>query len=220
MATCEAEGVCASCGVAKAQLYGLCGTWPDDIHGEEICGSCVDGDPASVADAVRSRRQSPAPGEAGVFLDCEGNRVLPGESMQCKNGGFPPVKLLEVGYKSFRYETRLGHTMCAPISEATLWRRHAPPPEVKPSERAREEGVTGCRYCGSSTDMMGVSCGDGAMSCVGCWEERRSACAYIGMVCSTIEAMRRDFAILHALRPGQTAGDLAAALGEPPPGKR
>jgi hypothetical protein len=41
----------------------------------------------------------------------------------------------------------------------------------------------------------------------------------VGLSCALIEAMRRDFAILHALRPGQTAGDLAAALGEPPLGK-
>jgi hypothetical protein len=119
--------------------------------------------------------------------------------------------------------------------------RHSPPPEVKPSERGP------CSYCGSrNLELRGetVWC----FNCAApdeprMWDappvepsergreektERRDVTEWvkryalpdIGLACALIEVMRKHFAILHALRPGQTAGDLAAALGEPPPGKR
>jgi hypothetical protein len=218
MATCEA------CGAEKDVLMPPF-TAAGEMNGAVVCYGCWG--QAQTADElfarIRSRRQSPAP------VDADGVPIRVGDELVLVDGKWRALVTAIVSETEFRCRMTEAHRVGDELPMTPRLWRHSPPPEVKPSERAGEDGADISGWTEAELDSHGLISATEAkpdlVSCDYCCDvhPREVACGRVflpvGLACALIEAMRRDFAILAALRPGMTSGDLAKAIGEPPPVK-
>jgi hypothetical protein len=234
---------CESCGSDRVFEHWGCMGEDSDLFGAAMCEPCwretPDKDVAARIRAnrsskpggeVESRRQSPAP------VDADGVPIRVGDRLSLL--GPKGIQVTAIGFTEA--DTRVKY-LCdngnVGDSVPTIFHHphvYTPPPEVKPcpygkhqmanfKDRCANCGMTGAEIAGEvkpsereREDMV-----DCDYCC--CSHPRSDACGRafhpIGLACALIEAVRRDFAILYALRPYMSPGDIAQANGDPPPVK-
>jgi hypothetical protein len=205
----------------------LGGEWPADVHGCQLCEMCWNRyqdicddsgrDPGDIqveailalCTSIRERRrQSPAP------VDADGVPIRVGDRLALAS--YPEIILVAIGVEGgvvlIRHESNGAESK---VANTTIL-RHSPPPEVKPSERAREESgmVTG-RNPGDMAKLV-----DGLEVAF----KLHDASEIVSeIVAERVELLKRIDQHLRMLwlvcdHPEKRwcIGDLRAALGEPP----
>jgi hypothetical protein len=217
MATCEACGGALKLDDEGSSYYAYGGLScfgvehdeTEDLKGASICPNCVTADNRSgdriaarraLAARIRSRRQSPAPVEKVKV----GDFVILDNLDKTFVGTLESIGSESLGSLQCHIRRPASHRLArdvpnwyAPLKNL----RYSPPPEVKPSEQ-KSDVADALAYAFESAKQVKVG--------------QHTALASVGLACALIEAMRRDFAVLYALRPYMSPGDLRAALREPP----